>query len=90
MTLLEGLATGLPVACSNIEPLKTLAGDAALLFDPYQTDEIGSALVRITEDEELRRRLRVAGPLHAREFSWDETARLTLQALLQAAAPSTS
>jgi glycosyltransferase involved in cell wall biosynthesis len=90
MTLLEGLAAGLPVACSDIEPVKTLAGNAALLFDPYQIDEIESALVRITEDQELRRRLQEAGPLRAREFSWEETARQTLEALLKAAAASTS
>jgi glycosyltransferase involved in cell wall biosynthesis len=54
MTLLEGLAAGLPVACSGIEPVRTLAGNAALIFDPQSTEEITNALVRITEDEALR------------------------------------
>jgi glycosyltransferase involved in cell wall biosynthesis len=84
MTLLEGLAAGLPVACSDIEPVRTLAGNAAILFNPLSTREIESALVRITEDEDLRRCLRLAGPLRAREFSWEETARSTLEALTEA------
>jgi glycosyltransferase involved in cell wall biosynthesis len=85
MTLLEGLAAGLPVACSCIEPLRTLAGNAALLFDPQSTSEITDALLRITEDEALRTALRDAGPRRAREFNWDEAARLTLNVLTDAA-----
>ena len=84
MTLLEGMAAGLPVACSDIEPIRTLAGNAAHLFDPHNTDEIEASLFRITDDENLRRELRQAGPRRAREFSWDETARLTLEALTDA------
>ncbi len=86
MTLLEGLAAGLPVACSDIEPVRSIAGNAALLFDPQSTTEIESALYRITEDEDLRSCLRHAGPLRAREFSWEETARSTLEALADAVA----
>jgi glycosyltransferase involved in cell wall biosynthesis len=85
MTLLEGLAAGLPVACSDIEPVKTLAGNAALIFDPLSTEEITNALVRITEDQTLRCALREAGPRRAREFNWDEAARLTLKVLTDAA-----
>ena len=87
MTLLEGLAAGLPVACSAIEPLRTLAGSAALLFDPHRTEEIMGALVRITEDEVLRGALRDAGPRRAREFNWDKAARSTLKVLTEAAEP---
>jgi glycosyltransferase involved in cell wall biosynthesis len=84
MTLLEGLAAALPVACSRIEPVQTIAGNAALLFDPENTGEIESALIRITEDEELRCRLRRAGPERASEFSWEEAASATLEALTDA------
>ncbi len=54
MTLLEAMAAGLPVACSAIEPLQTLAADAALLFDPRSTTAITEALFRITDDGPLR------------------------------------
>lgn len=86
MTLLEGMAAGLPVACSSIEPLKTLAGEAALLFDPHRTEEIAEALIRITTDESLRCTLRLTGPLQARKFNWEEAARSTLDVLTEAAA----
>jgi glycosyltransferase involved in cell wall biosynthesis len=85
MTLLEAMAAGLPVACSSIEPVRTIAGDAALLFDPDSTSEIENAFLRITGDEELRACLRQAGPRRARDFSWEETARATLKALTDAA-----
>lgn len=84
MTLLEGMAAGLPVACSDIEPVRSIAGNAALLFNPQSTSEIENALWRISDDEELRECLRRSGPVRAREFSWDETARLTLVALTDA------
>jgi glycosyltransferase involved in cell wall biosynthesis len=84
MTLLEGMASGLPVACSNIEPLRTLAGDGAILFNPQDTGEIEKALYRITDDEELRRRLQEAGPRRASEFSWGEAAKSTLAVLVDA------
>ena len=84
LTLLEGLAAGLPVACSGIEPLRTLAGNAALLFDPHSTEEIVDALIRITDDEALRVALSDAGPRRAREFNWDKAARSTLKVLTDA------
>jgi glycosyltransferase involved in cell wall biosynthesis len=86
MSLLEGMAAGLPVACSAIEPVRTLAGDAALLFDPQQTGEITSALSRIIEDDELRRTLGEAGPNRARDFNWEKCSRATLEVLVEAAA----
>ena len=84
MTLLEGMAAGLPVACSDIEPVRTLAGKAAILFDPLSTREIEAALFRITEDEDLRSCLRQAGPRRAGEFSWEAAARSTMEALMDA------
>jgi glycosyltransferase involved in cell wall biosynthesis len=89
MPLLEGMAAGLPVACSDIEPLRTLAGDAAFRFDPLDTPAITDALQRITLDEQLRARLTEAGPRRAGEFNWEETARATLQVLLDAVSGDT-
>jgi glycosyltransferase involved in cell wall biosynthesis len=85
MPVLEALAAGIPSACSSIEPLKSVAGDAALLFDP--TDEKGmlDALERIALDEALRARLTVAGPQRAAQFSWRKTAEATLELLVKAA-----
>lgn len=85
MTLLEGLAAGLPVACSGIEPVKTLAGDAALLFNPLDTAEITQALARISGDEDLRHTLAAAGPKRACQFDWQKAAHATLDVLGEAA-----
>ncbi|MFN0166283.1 MAG: glycosyltransferase family 4 protein [Bryobacteraceae bacterium] len=85
LPVLEAMAAGIPLACSNIEPVATVAGDAALQFDPENPDEMVEALRRIVGDEELRRRLSRAGPERAKEFSWARTARLTLACLSRAA-----
>jgi glycosyltransferase involved in cell wall biosynthesis len=81
MPVLEAMAAGIPVACSDIPPLREVAGDAALFFDPLSEDEIAGALDRITTDTGLRARLTEAGPERARGFTWERAARETLAAL---------
>lgn len=81
MPVLEAMAAGIPVACSDIPPLREVAGEAALFFDPLNEDAIAMALDRIVTDEQLRARLAQAGPVRAREFSWEKAARETLLAL---------
>lgn len=81
MPVLEALAAGLPTACADIEPLKTLAGGAALLFDPRDGAAMRRAILQITSDAETRRRLSSAGPLQAARFSWADSARATLAVL---------
>jgi glycosyltransferase involved in cell wall biosynthesis len=82
MPVLEALAAGIPTACSDIPPLRESAGDAALYFDPFDEAAIAGALDRITEDERLRRTLAESGPRQARSFTWERTARQTLNTLL--------
>jgi glycosyltransferase involved in cell wall biosynthesis len=81
MPVLEAMAAGLPIACSDIPPLREVAGDAALFFDPLSEEAIASALDRIVTDAPLRAQLSQAGPERARGFSWDRTALETLHAL---------
>ncbi len=83
MPVLEALAAGIPTACSDIHPLREIAGDAALFFNPLDEDAIAAALDRITGDEPLRKTLALAGPQRARSFTWERTARKTLETLLQ-------
>jgi glycosyltransferase involved in cell wall biosynthesis len=82
MPVLEAMAAGIPVACSDIPPLREVAGDTALFFDPLNEDAIAGALDRITTDAGLRARLTEAGPERAREFTWERAARESLAALL--------
>jgi glycosyltransferase involved in cell wall biosynthesis len=82
MPVLEALAAGIPTACSDIQPLREIAGEAALFFDPLNEDAISQALDRITGDEPLRRTLTQAGRVRARAFTWERTARRTLETLV--------
>ena len=81
MPVLEALAAGIPAACSNVEPMKSIAGDAALQFDPSDTEAIRDAMEALTGDEVLRSRLMEAGPERAAQFSWTAAARATLNSL---------
>lgn len=81
MPVLEGLAAGLPGAVSFIEPIKGIAGSAALQFDPFDELQIADALHRIISDEPLRERLRSAGPQRAANFSWRTAAQQTLRVI---------
>ena len=84
LPILEALAAGVPTACSNIEPLSGIAGEAALQFDPRDESAIAAAMERLVEDQELRRRLAESGPERAAEFSWNTAAHATLAALRDA------
>jgi glycosyltransferase involved in cell wall biosynthesis len=81
--VLEALAAGIPVACSDIPPLREVGGEAALMFDPLDEDSIAEALYRISTDDALRTRLARAGPERARLFTWQRAAELTLQTINQ-------
>lgn len=85
LPVLEALAAGVPAACSRIEPVASIAASAALQFDPGDDAALLDAMDRLVSDEVLRRTLASAGPERAVQFSWRTTARLTLEALREAA-----
>jgi glycosyltransferase involved in cell wall biosynthesis len=78
LPVLEAMARGVPVACSNASSLPEVAGDAALLFEPSDERAIAQALERLLGDPAEAERLRARGRQRAREFTWERTARLTL------------
>jgi glycosyltransferase involved in cell wall biosynthesis len=86
LPVLEAMLRGAPVACSNATSLPEVAGDAALLFDPLDVEAIAVAIRRILEDEALADRLRSAGAERAKRFTWEETARRTLESYRKALA----
>jgi glycosyltransferase involved in cell wall biosynthesis len=79
--VLEAMACGVPVVCSDIEPLNEVADDAALFIDPYDPHDIAEGVSRILRDIELRESLINKGYKRAGEFSWERTALNTLSAL---------
>jgi len=87
LPVLEAMARGVPVACSNASSLPEVAGDAALLFDPRDESAIAEALRRLLDDPALCERLRARGLARVAEFTWERTARLTLESYRRALAP---
>jgi glycosyltransferase involved in cell wall biosynthesis len=86
MTVLEAMARGVPVACSRASAMIEVASDAALLFDPERTEEIAGAIRSMLGDAGLRERLAEAGRRRAAEFSWERTARGTVETYRRALA----
>ena len=84
LPVLEAMARGVPVACSDIPVLHEVAGDGALFFDPRSPEAIASAVTRLCRDGELAERLRRAGPDRAARFSWRRTAEGTLDSYRRA------
>jgi glycosyltransferase involved in cell wall biosynthesis len=84
LPVLEAMARGVPVACSNASSLPEVAGDAALLFDPRDEGAIAQALARLLSDPALAEILRTRGLQRAREFTWERSASLTLDSYARA------
>jgi glycosyltransferase involved in cell wall biosynthesis len=72
---LEAMASGTPVVTSNVSSLPEVAGDAALLVDPYDPNAIAGGMYEVLTDQAVRRRLKEMGPVRARQFSWEASAR---------------
>ena len=81
LPVLEALAAGVPTGCSQVEPMNSIAGGAALKFDPHDPSAIAAAMERLVTDDELRAALAAAGPLRAAQFSWRTTAQGILETL---------
>jgi glycosyltransferase involved in cell wall biosynthesis len=79
LPVLEALARGLPVTCSNASSLPEIAGDAAIYFDPYDTNAITRSLEQLLGDQSLRSRLAEAGRERAALFSWRAAAERTIE-----------
>ncbi len=85
LPVLEAMARGVPVACSNTSSLPEVAGDAALMFDPYDETAIAAAIeVLLAQDERTRARTRACGSARAEQFSWQRTALETLASYARA------
>ena len=79
--LTEAMACGTPILTSNVNGLKEIAGDAALLIDPNDTEQIVSGMTQILSTPELRELLSCKGLERSTLFSWDRCAKSTLTLL---------
>jgi glycosyltransferase involved in cell wall biosynthesis len=72
---LEAMASGTPVVTSNVSSMPEVAGDAAVLVDPYEPQAIADGITKVLTDETLRADLRRKGLARAKQFSWEQSVR---------------
>ena len=77
--ILEAMACVVPVITSNTSSMPEVAGDAALIIDPFKPEEITNAMIRITTDTDLRKELTARGLKRATTFSWRSMAEKVLE-----------
>ena len=85
LPILEAMKCGTPVVAGNRTSIPEVAGEAALLFDPFDVHSLVEALKQVLNDSEYRANLSAKGLQRANEFNWQRTARLTLAAYEKAA-----
>lgn len=79
--LLEGMVSGLPIACSNRGPMPEILGDAGVYFDPENPEDIARALRELIQFPELRARLAQASFNRSKAYSWERCAAETFEFL---------
>jgi glycosyltransferase involved in cell wall biosynthesis len=70
LPILEAMACGCPVICSNRESLPEVVGNAGILIDPKDVGEISKEITRVMKDENLRKRMSQEGIKQANKFNW--------------------
>jgi len=79
LPVLEAMACGTPVIASNLSSLPEVAGEAGILIDPLEVEEIVQAMDKLSRDRELREELQKKGLERAKLFSWERVAKDTLE-----------
>jgi len=77
--IVEAFSCRVPVITSNCSSMPEVAGDAALHVDPYSTESISEAMIKICNNRDLREKLIRAGTQRCKEFNWEKTAAKTLE-----------
>jgi len=75
LPILESMGCGTPVVTSRVSSLPEVAGDAALMIDPYDTHAIAESISRILIDDTLRQTLIRRGRERVKQFTWERSAR---------------
>ena len=83
--LVEAMACGAPIACSNTAAMPEVVGTAAEFFDPHDLESMLGSIVRLLEDKKLRQKLSDNALEHVKSFSWKRTAEKTLVVIREAA-----
>lgn len=80
LPVLEAMACGCPVVCSNTTSIPEVAGDACLLIDPTSASDIAKGLRKVLENPGLAADMKRKGLEQSRRFTWNDCARSTLEA----------
>jgi len=72
--IVEAFYSGTPVITSNVTSMPEVAGDAALLVDPFSVESIADAMTKIYSDEDLRKLMIEKGTRRSKDFSWQKSA----------------
>jgi len=81
MPVIEAMASGVPVICSGIPPLKEITDSAAIFVDPFDPRDIARGILSVLTDNKLRERLIEDGLERAGMFTWEKTALSTLSVI---------
>jgi glycosyltransferase involved in cell wall biosynthesis len=80
LPVLEAMTLGAPVITSNTSSIPEVTGDAAILIDPGESVQLAEAILKAISDSQLRQDLITKGRERAKLFSWERTAKETLNA----------
>src|SRR6185437_7244145 len=83
LPVLEAMQRDCPVITSNVSSLPEAGGDAALYIDPEDADDIAAKITKLIDDKKLREELIEKGRKQVKKFSWEKTAKETLDILVQ-------
>ncbi|MBP9151654.1 MAG: glycosyltransferase [Flavobacteriales bacterium] len=81
--IIEAFQSGIPVITSNVTSMPEIAGNAALIVDPYKPEQISEAMIRLASASELRNELIVKGHERASIFTWQQSADLLWESVLK-------
>ncbi len=84
LPLLEAMHYGIPIVASNKSSIPEVAGDAAIYVDPNNPEQLADVIYEVISNSELRKKMISRGYARVKEFSWEKTARLTLEAYEEA------
>ncbi len=85
LPVLEAMKNGCPVITSNVSSLPEAGGDAAMYFNPEDSEDIAKAIKKVVNDKNLREEMVKKGFLQVKKFSWEKTAKQTLKVLEEVA-----
>jgi glycosyltransferase involved in cell wall biosynthesis len=76
--LVEAMACGCPVLCSNVTSIPEVVGNAGVMFDPLSSEDMAQKIWAVWNDDRRLAELRALGTEQVKKFNWEETARKTV------------